>query len=60
MQVLTVADAVQSVLKQQTDFDFNVLVVDNHSSDGTSHLIIVHQVTISSLHHLSLCRYKTS
>ncbi|MFH0988946.1 MAG: glycosyltransferase family 2 protein [bacterium] len=31
----TVADAVQSILTQQLDASFNILVVDNHSTDGT-------------------------
>jgi len=35
----TMADAVQSALSQQTDFPFNVIVVDNHSSDGTTPLL---------------------
>jgi len=32
----TIADAVQSALSQQAAFPFNVIVVDNHSTDGTS------------------------
>ena len=35
-RVRTIADAVQSALSQTADFSFNVLVVDNHSSDGTT------------------------
>ncbi len=35
-RVNTITDAVESALSQQTDFDFNVLVVDNHSTDGTT------------------------
>jgi hypothetical protein len=35
----TIADAVRSVLSQQTDFAFNVIVVDNHSTDGTTALL---------------------
>ncbi len=35
----TIADAVHSVLKQQTNFLFNVLVVDNHSTDGTTDIL---------------------
>lgn len=35
----TIDDAVESALGQETGFDFNVLVVDNHSTDGTSDLI---------------------
>ncbi len=32
----TIADAVRSALSQHTSFAFNVIVVDNHSTDGTS------------------------
>jgi 23S rRNA pseudoU1915 N3-methylase RlmH len=32
----TVAEAVKSALSQETDFAFNVIVVDNHSTDGTT------------------------
>ncbi len=32
----TIADAAISALSQITDFPFNVIVVDNHSSDGTT------------------------
>ncbi len=32
----TVRDAVVSALSQKTDFPFNVIVVDNHSTDGTT------------------------
>lgn len=32
----TIADAVGSALRQQTDFPFNVIAVDNHSTDGTT------------------------
>jgi glycosyltransferase involved in cell wall biosynthesis len=35
----TIAEAVQSALFQGTDFPFNVIVVDNHSSDGTTALL---------------------
>ena len=35
----TIGDAVQSVLKQKVDTSFNVLVVDNHSSDGTTKVV---------------------
>ena len=36
----TIADAIGSVLKQKTAFPFNIIVVDNHSSDGTGEIII--------------------
>ncbi|HYK63956.1 MAG TPA: glycosyltransferase family A protein [Patescibacteria group bacterium] len=35
----TILDAVQSALGQRTDFDFNVIVVDNHSTDQTTQAI---------------------
>ncbi len=35
----TIGDAIESVLKQQTNFDFNLIVVDNHSTDGTTQII---------------------
>ena len=35
----TIDDAVQSVLKQKTNFDFNLIVIDNHSTDGTSSIL---------------------
>jgi glycosyltransferase involved in cell wall biosynthesis len=38
-RVKTVGDAVSSVLKQKTAFPFNLIVVDNHSTDGTSDLL---------------------
>ena len=38
-RVRTVEDAIQSVLVQQTDFLFNLIIVDNHSTDGTTEII---------------------
>lgn len=38
-RVKTVGEAIQSALSQETDFTFNVIVVDNDSTDGTSRLL---------------------
>lgn len=38
-RVKTVKDAVESALSQQCGFPFNVIVVDNHSTDGTTGLL---------------------
>ena len=35
----TITDAIKSALDQKTTFPFNVLVVDNHSTDGTSDIV---------------------
>ena len=38
-RVKTVEDAIKSVLMQQTSFAFNLIIIDNFSTDGTSELI---------------------
>ena len=35
----TIREAVESALAQQTSFDYNVIVVDDHSADGTSDIL---------------------
>lgn len=35
-RVNTIRDAVKSALSQEADFKFNIICVDNHSTDGTS------------------------
>jgi hypothetical protein len=38
-RVKTTGDAIDSALGQVTEFPFNIIVVDNHSTDGTTDLI---------------------
>lgn len=38
-RVKTIRDAVESVLIQKTTFNFNLLVVDNYSTDGTTEIL---------------------
>ncbi len=49
----TIAEAVKSVLEQKTNFNFNCIVIDNYSTDGTTQLLqhiaeknwqVIHQV----------------
>ncbi len=35
----TVADAIESVMLQETEFDFNLILVDNHSTDRTTSMV---------------------
>ncbi|OKY98559.1 MAG: glycosyl transferase [Bacteroidales bacterium 43_36] len=38
-RVSTIADAVESALSQTADFKYNVIVIDNHSTDGTTDVL---------------------
>lgn len=38
-RVRVIRDAIKSVLKQKADFKYNLIIVDNHSTDGTSEAI---------------------
>lgn len=38
-RVRTIRDAIRSVLSQKADFKFNLIVIDNHSTDGTTEAI---------------------
>lgn len=38
-RIRTIGDAIKSALNQKTHFSFNVIVIDNHSTDGTSEAI---------------------
>ncbi len=51
-RVKTIEDAIQSVLKQQTSFAFNLMVVDNHSTDGTSAIVARYAASDARVKHL--------
>ncbi len=38
-RISTIRDAIKSVLLQKTNFKFNLIVIDNHSTDGTTEAI---------------------
>lgn len=38
-RIRTIRDAIKSVLAQKTNFKFNLIVIDNHSTDGTTEAI---------------------
>lgn len=38
-RVRTIEDAIRSVFMQQASFKFNLIIVDNHSTDGTTEVI---------------------
>ncbi len=48
----TILDAITSALSQETSFDYNVIVVDNHSTDSTTHLIGEYSLCHPSLIHI--------
>ncbi len=48
----TIAEAVKSGLSQEADFSFNVIVVDNHSTDGTTTLLADLARQYSDLNHI--------
>ncbi len=48
----TIGEAVKSALSQETDFPFNVIVVDNHSTDGTTAILSDLARQYSNLKHI--------
>jgi hypothetical protein len=52
-RVETIANAVKSALMQKTNFTFNIIVVDNHSNDGTSEVLRkISQSEKKVIHHI--------
>lgn len=48
----TIEDAVRSAASQQCDFKFNIIVVDNHSTDGTTEILAKLGQEINNLVHI--------
>ncbi len=48
----TIADAIESVMKQKTDFNYNLLIVDNHSTDNTTEIIRSYASRYNDLIHI--------
>lgn len=48
----TIGQAIESVLAQKTSFPFNIIVIDNHSTDGTTELVARYAAADSRVVHL--------
>lgn len=48
----TIADAIESVMKQKSSFNYNLIIVDNHSNDNTHEIISSYAEKYSDLIHL--------
>jgi glycosyltransferase involved in cell wall biosynthesis/diadenosine tetraphosphate (Ap4A) HIT family hydrolase len=48
----TIADALISAMEQETDFAFNIIVVDNHSKDGTTEILKKFAAKYPHVHHI--------
>lgn len=55
-RVRTIEAAIRSAAQQQTDFSYNILVVDNHSTDGTTECIARLAAQDTRIHHLQPTR----
>ncbi|MDR2927037.1 MAG: glycosyltransferase family 2 protein [Cytophagaceae bacterium] len=51
-RVKTIGDAIRSVFMQKTNFKFNLIVIDNHSTDGTTAVIDSFSAADSRLVHI--------
>ncbi len=51
-RVKTIEDAIRSVLSQKTSFKFNLIIVDNYSTDGTTEVIESYAAADSRLLHI--------
>jgi len=52
-RIKTISDAIRTVLDQVTDFKFNLIIVDNHSTDGTTNAIAKFAAKDNRIIHIS-------
>ncbi len=48
----TISDAIHSALTQEADFTFNIVVIDNHSTDGTTDIVADLAEKNPAIHHI--------
>lgn len=48
----TIGEAIENALSQRTDFPFNILIIDNHSTDGTTEIVSDFTRKNPHVHHL--------
>ncbi len=48
----TISDAIESVLSQKTNFKFNIIIIDNHSTDNTTKIVAKYAMNDKRIIHI--------